>query len=55
VTKQQNSDDTESEEELEVSSDPSKPWLWEWNLYLQMHEMVPKDMGIVRWWGVCQF
>ena len=48
VTKWQNSDDTESEEELEASSNPSKPWLQEWNLYLQMHETVSEDMGIVR-------
>lgn len=48
-----NSDDTESESESEVETlNPTKPWLNEWDLYLQTHETVPEDMGIVRWWGV---
>jgi hypothetical protein len=50
----QNCDDTE-EEELEALADPSKPWLWEWNIYLEMHESIPDDMGIVHWWGVHLF
>jgi len=34
-------------------SDPTKPWLTEFNLYATTHESVPDGMGIVRWWGVC--
>jgi hypothetical protein len=48
-----NIDDTDSESEMEVgSADPTKPWLHEWNTYIQTHEMIPEGMGIVRWWGV---
>jgi len=49
-------DDTSEEEEVTVAaSDPSKPWLEEWNLYIQTHETVPEGMGIVCWWGVHSF
>jgi hypothetical protein len=50
-----NIDDTDSDEpddEESTLSDPSKPWLIEWNLYLQTHEVIPEGMGIVKWWGV---
>ena len=51
-----NMDDTSEEEEVTVAaSDPSKPWLEEWNLYIQTHETVPEGMGIVCWWGVHSF
>ena len=48
-------DDTSEEEEVTVASDPSKPWLDEWNPYIQTHESVPEGMGIVCWWGVRHF
>ena len=27
-------------------------YLDEWRLYLNTHEVVPNDVGIVQWWGV---
>ena len=51
-----NIDDTDSESETEMTAaDPTKPWLNEWNTYIQTHEIIPEGMGIVRWWGVCIF
>ncbi|PPQ82781.1 hypothetical protein CVT25_009276 [Psilocybe cyanescens] len=37
-----------TKEEVEASSDPSKPWLGEWNLFLQTHKTVPEGMGIAN-------
>lgn len=50
-----NDSDSEGRVNDHPSSDPSKPWLEEWNLYLQTHEVVPEGLGIVEWWGVCVF
>ena len=50
-----NNSDSEDLVDDHASSDPSKPWLKEWNLYLQTHEVVPEGMGIVEWWGVCVY
>ena len=33
-------------------SDPTKPWLAEFERYLATHDVVPEDMLIVEWWGV---
>ena len=46
--------DTESDESDDEGStaDPSKPWLGEWNLYVQTHEVIPEGMNMVNWWGV---
>ena len=51
-----NIDDTDSESDdgSNKAVDPSRPWLDEWNMYFNTHEVVPEGMGIVRWWGVCQ-
>jgi len=46
-----NIDDTDSEIEV-AAVDPMKPWLDEWNTYIQTHEIIPEGMGLVRWWGV---
>ena len=55
--RRRNTDDTDSDESNNsddgtVLSDPSKPWLGEWNSYTQTHEIVPEGMTIVMWWGV---
>ena len=34
-------------------SDPTKPWLAEFECYLMTHDVVPEVMSIVEWWGVC--
>jgi len=47
------SDDSDNSDDGIMSSDPSKPWLTEWNLYVQTHEIMPKGMTMVKWWGVC--
>jgi hypothetical protein len=55
-SQRRNIDDTDSDSEMEVAAgDPMKPWLHEWNTYIQTHEIIPEGMGIVRWWGVCTF
>jgi hypothetical protein len=36
----------------ELHLDPSKPWLDEFNLYLNTLEVVPEGMDTIRWWGV---
>ena len=53
-TKRLNIDDTDSEsnDNNNETSDPSRPWLDEWNSYLGIQEVIPEDMGVVRWWGV---
>jgi len=50
----QNVDDTEDEDSdgETTPSDPTKPWLSEFNLYATTHESVLDGMGIVRGWGV---
>ena len=50
--RRRNSDDTDSESEAETAVDPNNPWRTEWNLYLQIHEIVPEGMSMVTWWGV---
>jgi len=47
----QNVDDTEDEDsDREMTpSNPTKPWLSEFNLYATTHESVPDGMGIVCW------
>ncbi|KJA18309.1 hypothetical protein HYPSUDRAFT_69968 [Hypholoma sublateritium FD-334 SS-4] len=44
--------DSEDEDEVDPLSDPSKPWLAEFNRYLMVVESIPKDMNIVEWWGL---
>jgi hypothetical protein len=52
-SRRRNNDDTDSETEEAVTvADPTKPWLIEWNMYIQTHEAIPEGMGMVRWWGV---
>ena len=52
--KQQNMDDTDSEDssDEEPEVDNAQPWLHEWTLYTTTHDIVPENVGIVRWWGV---
>ena len=33
--------------------DPMRPWLTEWNLYVNTNEVIATYMKIVQWWGVC--
>ena len=53
-TKRLNIDDTDSESDdnNNETSDPSRPWLDKWNSYLGIQEVIPEDMGVVHWWGV---
>jgi hypothetical protein len=51
----QNVDDTDSEsdeEDCQKVSNTTDSYLDEWQLYLNTHEVVSDDVGIVRWWGV---
>ena len=45
--------DSEAEDDDEVSEDPTKPWKAEFDRYMDTHDIVPDDMSIVHWWGVC--
>jgi hypothetical protein len=33
-------------------ADPSRPWMTEYNDYLDTREFVPGEMGTIQWWGV---
>lgn len=44
--------DSEAEDD-ELSQDPSSPWKAEFERYLNTHDIVPEEMSIVHWWGVC--
>jgi hypothetical protein len=46
--------DTDSEAEEDGNLDPSKPWLAEYDRYMNTHESIPSDMTTVQWWGVCK-
>jgi hypothetical protein len=35
--------------------DPTRPWLDEFNEYLQARETVPEGVSTVEWWGVSFF
>ena len=49
-----NVDDTDSsnDEDCQQAISKGDAYLEEWNLYLNTHEVVPNNIGIVRWWGV---
>jgi hypothetical protein len=51
-----NIDDTDSEsdnDDCQQAADLTNGWIDEWKLYLNTYEVVPDNMGIVPWWGVC--
>ncbi len=51
-----NIDDTDSssdDDDCQQVTNTANSWLDEWKLYLNTHEVVLDDVGIVRWWGVC--
>ena len=37
----------------EGGGDSEKPWLAEFNRYLNTHDVLPEGMTVVKWWGVC--
>ena len=49
-----NVDDTDSESDGDDCQqvDATNSWIDEWKLYIDTNEVVPDEMGIVRWWGV---
>jgi hypothetical protein len=49
-----NVDDTASENSDTGGDlvDRMRPWLAEWNLYVNTNETIAKEMKIVQWWGV---
>ena len=38
-----------------VDPNASKPWLVEFNQYLNGTDSVPEKMSLTQWWGVSQF
>ena len=44
--------DSEDEDEDDPSSDPSRPWIAEFDRYFTVVESIPDNMTIVEWWGV---
>jgi len=45
--------DSENEDDTDEALDPAKPWMGEFKRYLDTVDVVPDNMNIVRWWGVC--
>ena len=39
----------------EDEGDSEKPWMAEFNRYLNTHDVLPEGMTVVKWWGVCNF
>ena len=37
----------------EGEGNSEKPWQVEFNHYLNMHDVLPEGMTVVKWWGVC--
>ena len=48
-----NTDSSSDDDDCQQVTNTANSWLDEWKLYLNTHEVVPDDVGIVRWWGVC--
>ena len=46
--------DSENEDDDDEMLDPAKPWMGEFKQYLDTMDVVPENMSIVRWWGVCE-
>lgn len=43
---------SDDEEPAMPQIDPNKPWLKEFNTYLDAVDEVPEDMSLIGWWGV---
>ena len=57
-TGHQNIDDTDSsssddDDDCRHTTKTADAYIEEWNLYLNTHEVMPDDIEIVTWWGVC--
>ena len=54
-------DSTDEEMDAPLAATPSpdsninKPWLREFNQYIDGADEVPNGMSITKWWGVCLF
>jgi hAT family protein len=46
-------EDSEWDMSDESEGDLEKPWLAEFNRYLNTHDILPEGMTVVKWWGVC--
>lgn len=46
-------DDTPTPTMIPSPADSQKPWLWEFNQYINRVNEVPDGMSLIRWWGVC--
>ena len=49
-----NDTDLSSDDEDYLKASSTGNHLEEWNLYLTMNKVVPDEIRIVGWWGVCQ-
>jgi hypothetical protein len=47
-----NTDSESDDDNCQQVVDMNHSWMEEWKLYLNTHEVVPDNMGIVHWWGV---
>lgn len=48
--------DSEAEDDLDGSgSDPLRPWMVEYERYINTHDVIPSRTSIVAWWGVSLF
>jgi hypothetical protein len=47
-------DDISAPSQASASSiDPWKPWLQDFNYYVNMFDQLAENQTIVQWWGVC--
>jgi hypothetical protein len=45
------SDSDMSDDDLD-DTDTTKPWLSEFQRYLNTHDVIPEGTTVVKWWGV---
>jgi hypothetical protein len=47
--------DSEAEDDLDVGSHPLRPWMVEYERYINTHDVIPSRTSIIAWWGVSLF
>jgi hypothetical protein len=47
-----NNEDVIKDSGVQVPDDPQRPWLRDYNAYIDVLEQVPEGWTSIRWWGV---
>ena len=45
-------DEEETMGNVEPSDDPERPWLRDYQAYLDVREQIPEGWTTIKWWGV---